>query len=668
MPKIVITEIDETTPGTNSDSFEVVYIPGCVDSNQKSLYSKGKYVGLEINKPTLFTSVSAFEALCGTQGLTFTEDKDYRSLISKTSTGFAADAVPYDSIMFKKDDIDPAYIMAKELLAAGMNVLYERINKDYTLQPAVLEKDLNDKVVGDFANWEESYKDFFAEMDKVVRVPDAVPPVLGMFGSDKVVAEVIKTTDKKPVQDSKGNVTKTYYTLDTIDKNSYVEFTGNKFDEDKDYFVQGRTFYLTASEDDTAEPTAFQHVMFQFNLEGKITNLSKTDYYMVDLVELYPLTEIPQDWATNYWNNYWTVIKTTENIPGCIYNNTSVKAPDIEDLIDTYGTIYKAEKGVNLAAVYNALEGVYDASAQEGLADKGNFNIKYITSGGYPVYEYNSNSIVSKMKNLAETRGDCVAIIDHTDNLYRESNINLVGSLYKAVAEDDLFQTGGEYATLFTPWATYLRTTTDKENGVALNGGTFRMPASFAYLTSLADSVKTNASWLAVAGATRGVVGNLASGGMTTEIPNGAADAMQPRQGIAVNAITNIKPYGYTIWGNRTLKKNVENLTATSFLNIRNLVSDVKKTCYRAARSLTFEQNTEVLWVNFKSKIAPTLDRMLSGYGISGYKIIRDTQHEKAAEKATICAKVILYPVYAVEDFYITIVLKDDEISVESAE
>ena len=56
---------------------------------------------------------------------------------------------------------------------------------------------------------------------------------------------------------------------------------------------------------------------------------------------------------------------------------------------------------------------------------------------------------------------------------------------------------------------------------------------------------------------------------------------------------------------------------------------------------------------------------MLSGYGISGYKIVRDTEHEKASEKATVCAKIILYPVYPVEDFYITIVLKDDEISVE---
>jgi phage tail sheath protein FI len=153
---------------------------------------------------------------------------------------------------------------------------------------------------------------------------------------------------------------------------------------------------------------------------------------------------------------------------------------------------------------------------------------------------------------------------------------------------------------------------------------------------------------------------------MTTVIPNSVADAMQPRNNaVTVNAITNIAPYGYTIWGNRTLKPVEENLVATNFLNIRNLISDIKKTCYRVARKTTFEQNTDILWINFSSEIGKLLDRMKTGFGISGYKIVKDVEHEKAAEKATLCAKIIIYPTYAVEDFYITVVLKDDEVVVQ---
>ena len=195
--------------------------------------------------------------------------------------------------------------------------------------------------------------------------------------------------------------------------------------------------------------------------------------------------------------------------------------------------------------------------------------------------------------------------------------------------------------------------------------GNIMFSGTYAYLLSLADSIETNAPWLAIAGAARGPVRNLTANGMKTVISNGAADGMQPRQGVSINGITNIKPYGNIIWGNRTLKNNPENLTATSFLNIRNLICDVKKEVYRTARRLTFEQNNDVLWVNFKSGIAPTLERMVSGAGLSDYKIVRDYENEHAVEKGVVCAKIFLYPIYAVEDFYITVVLKDDEVIVE---
>ena len=39
------------------------------------------------------------------------------------------------------------------------------------------------------------------------------------------------------------------------------------------------------------------------------------------------------------------------------------------------------------------------------------------------------------------------------------------------------------------------------------------------------------------------------------------------------------------------------------------------------AKTLTFEQNSDLLWIHFKSKIIQTLDQMVSGSGISGYEI-----------------------------------------------
>ena len=181
------------------------------------------------------------------------------------------------------------------------------------------------------------------------------------------------------------------------------------------------------------------------------------------------------------------------------------------------------------------------------------------------------------------------------------------------------------------------------------------LPASFGYLAALATSVQTNGNWMAAAGVQRGSVPNLVS--LCQNLTNAIADSYQPRDGIAINPITNIKPYGLTIWGNRTLKNNAKkgDLTATSFLSIRQLTNDVKRTVLVAAKTLTFEKNSDILWINFKSKIIPTLDQMVSGLGLSGYEI----KKQKTNKKATVKAVIRLYAIEPVEDWDITIELAD---------
>lgn len=557
MPKIEIKEIDKTTPGVVASNNEIVYIPGFVDvaTNFPTDASKA----LEVNVPTLFTSLSEFESKCGTAGFIFPVDQTYSML----PYSFDTKAIPEDNILIPKGTTDPGYVMAKELLAAGLSVMYERINGADAAETSITFNTQNPFVSG------SSYFDYEV----------ALP--LTFYGI---------TSD-----DGEGNVTR-----------------GN----------------ITATD---------------VSINKESVTVGKVTLYKWVVTATIPENNI--------------VEKITATLPY-----------------------------ISASMMYQAFETIYN-TGDYGLADVGNYSIKYLTSGGYPVYEYNSGGVVTKMLALAAKRGDCFALIDHTYNLDREQNISDGDSLFACINADNI--TNGDYGTMFTPWCGYNRITSDvdatgkphfiydpadSQNTIKLEAKTsdVLLPASYAYLAALADSIQTNASWLAIAGVARGLVPNLSTNGIKTDIPNGVADAMQPRdpqtaddERVAINAITNIKPYGQTIWGNRTLKKITEGLVATSFLNIRNLVCDVKKVVYTAARSLTFEQNTDILWVNFKSKIAPTLDRMQSGYGISGYKILRDTEHEKATEKATVCAKIILYPVYAVEDFYITVVLSDDEVTVE---
>lgn len=299
-----------------------------------------------------------------------------------------------------------------------------------------------------------------------------------------------------------------------------------------------------------------------------------------------------------------------------------------------------------------------EPSILEKLSDRDAYQIKFITTGGYPTFGLNSdnNAIddISKiMLQVAGSRGDCVALIDHIDP--DNGDISKVyDNLTSAIKNKTITTANGEdakkYGAMFTPWAKY------KLNVVS---GVSAFPGSFAYLRCLAISSKTNADWFAVAGATRGQVPDLL--GLSSRVSGALADIMQPRQGIAVNPITDIKPYGYCIWGNRTLFNNIDDLTASSFLNIRMLTSDVKKVVYKAAKKLTFELNSDVLWLNFKAAIEPTLDQMVSGNGLRGYKIIKVATDKKA----TIACKIKLFAIEAVEDWDITVELADGYTSVE---
>lgn len=285
------------------------------------------------------------------------------------------------------------------------------------------------------------------------------------------------------------------------------------------------------------------------------------------------------------------------------------------------------------------------------LMDMNKFNVKYITSGGYPTFEYNQNSIAKKMIEIAETRGDCIALIDHTDNSFRA--LVGTGSVIESI-NGESNELSSAFAAMCTPW---VNMQTSKMTGSCA--------PSFALLMAVSEAVKNSANWLAAAGVTRGVVPGALSFHIdqplvyTTAIANSYTD--QDQHSILINPFANVRPYGITLWGNRTLAKTATNTEKASyFFNQRSMVCEIKKICYAAAESLMFEQNSDVLWINFKSKVIPLLDQLKNSYGISNYKIKKEVAGSQRQLKATIT----IAPIYAVEEFDINIVLTNEEIDV----
>lgn len=701
MPKIVINEQDLTSPGVLAESTDVVYIPGFVDISKESnpdLYTKNKttgkdeYVGIEKNKPTLITSIAQFNSLCGNRPAFFKEDQKYSDLVSLQAdgslTGFDSYAVPYHGVMFRKGTADPAYVMAKELLAAGLNVLFERINNDdytETFKSADAPSD-----------WTENYAKYEKGIPAVVKITDSAPPLMFKkqngyeYKSDAKYYTI--TTHTYKADDDNSITTTAFEPVDNVeievkDEKQYVQaaYKNDGVVIVPEYYVQdtsGVKYFTLAEkvESDTyqkgkycKESTSDSSTFVIENSETEPADWAKAVYYKLsDEIKPVEYEKGPEGNTKKcFYIPYSWILSYTQGVASTlVYERVTAdfkEGAPVAPAWDATTTYRIVSDGLNIKTMYKAFESIY-AVSDTSLADKGNYSIKYLTSGGYPTYEYSQNSIVSKMLTLSETRGDCVAFIDHTNNPSRNQNIDQIGSLYNTVKNDMTFQGNGEFGTMFTPWAIYNRATVDLSfinNNLQVDSDTYDstvdMPGSFAYFLSLADSITVNPNWLAIAGVARGTVQNLAQNGISNNIPNGVADKMTPRDAIAVNPITNIKPYGYTIWGNRTLIRNTTNLVASSFLNIRNLVSDIKKEVYRTCRKLTFEQNSDVLWVNIKAELAPLLDRMLHGYGISSYRLQLDPNHPKAKEKATLCFKILLSPIEPVEDFYVSIILQDDE-------
>lgn len=294
------------------------------------------------------------------------------------------------------------------------------------------------------------------------------------------------------------------------------------------------------------------------------------------------------------------------------------------------------------------------------LQDKNEYNIRFLTTGAYAL----DQGGVAGMITCAETRGDCVALVDHAQS---STSVSAV----RADIISKIGESGSEYCSAFTPWVNVkialpdeLYTTEELTKSDRVN---VTLPGSAGYLLAYARSVQTNPNWYAVAGSFRGVIPGLVA--PLVKYTRAECEELQARAsagevdldvegdnvGISINPICNIRPFGYIVFGNRTALYNYGNTKATSFLNVRNLISSLKKELFATANKYTFEQNNEVLWINFTAQVSTLLNQMKSGNGIEGYRFVR----QATTKKARLRAKVIIVPIEAVEDFELEVSLED---------
>lgn len=301
------------------------------------------------------------------------------------------------------------------------------------------------------------------------------------------------------------------------------------------------------------------------------------------------------------------------------------------------------------------LSDLANESFWEVLKDKTNYDFRYIMTG-----YLSGGAATEHIINVAKERGDCIALLDIDSSAYKSEYIR--DTKIAKIIENANNYDADKNCAIFLPTVVYdLKRSEDYMTTFSNN---MRFPASFHYLTCIANASERYAEWYAASGFTRGVSPFVIT---ATDFTIGEAiiDKLQPRKqaGVdglkhAVNVIAKFRNQ-YLLWGNRTantlMAGNDGDLIASDFLNIRQLCCTLKKQIYVACRQLTFDPNSEMLWINFKNKIRPILEKMKADQGIQDYEFVKIAN----APKATLKAQIRIVPIEAVEDFEIDVMLED---------
>ena len=670
MANIVIKELDLTTPSVTGSNNEVVYVPGFA-TNDKGAFADFENRAAQF-APTLCSTLDEFNYYFGSYPAVFTEDLPWGN------TSFS-DAAKATGNMFSVGDVDPSYMYAKELINAGITVLYEKMNDESdSYSPASMYTALKGEVVID-AETNTLY-------DPYVNISD-----VGEYSVKYITSGGYPTFESGVALNSNGVllINGEDDGVDdhkvTIDDSFYQTFTRELGEYKVLYRSNAEAQHTIQQPPVVSNENLAVTVSNQF-LSGEGLNLATSP---AEQTYVFTAT-VSGEPATTTWacSNAATITGITDISAygitiesGTVANSDTISITVVttggsgwyieayNDVVDPYTYIGNLEK--NSDDIFEIVQGSGSDMIVSGILI-GNAQTQSLSpTDGWVIDIYITSNVetnlAAKLIACAASRGDALALIDHTNN--RNRPLTGEKSVYYAVSNAQSnyrISANNEYGTMFTPWFVYTPilgyASSNRKYNKVKSWVPSAMPGSFAYLMSLALSVRDNPSWLAIAGVTRGVVPYLSDLAISRRLTNAIADSYQPDTAIAINPITNIRPYGYTIWGNRTLKDNAKKggLTATSFLNIRNMLSDIKKQAYNAAVIGLFEQNNEILWLNFKSYIEPLLDQMTSGYGISDYSIVR----EPSDSPAKVVATIRIYPVYAVEMFEITVELSNSTLEV----
>ena len=255
------------------------------------------------------------------------------------------------------------------------------------------------------------------------------------------------------------------------------------------------------------------------------------------------------------------------------------------------------------------------------LGNKDDYQFNIISAPGL-TKQVNSTA-VNSIISLAETRGDCIAVVDLVG--YDVTTISTVTTQAKAL--------NSSYAASYWPWL-------QMQSSVGKN---VWVPASVVIPGVYAFTDNSSAPWFAPAGLVRGGLTGVIQA--KKKLTRTERDTLYSSK---VNPIATFPGTGIAVFGQKTLQTKA---SALDRVNVRRLLIELKKFIGNQGRNLVFEQNTIATRNRFLSAVNPYLESVVQQQGLFAYRVVMDDTNNTAdvVDRNQLVGQIFIQPAKTAE-------------------
>jgi uncharacterized protein len=261
-----------------------------------------------------------------------------------------------------------------------------------------------------------------------------------------------------------------------------------------------------------------------------------------------------------------------------------------------------------------------DAISILGNTDEYLFNI--ISAPGL-IYDFGDHKTqIDSIISLAETRGDCIAVIDLEQYGATVSNVTAAAATVNS-----------SYTATYWPWL-QTQSATGKNEWIPAS---VVIPGVYAFTDGAA------APWFAPAGLTRGGISDVIQA--ERKLTRTQRDTLYSAN---VNPIATFPGSGISVFGQKTLQKKK---SALDRVNVRRLLIELKKFVGDVSRTLVFEQNTVATRNAFLSQVNPYLESVVQRQGLYAFRVVMDDTNNTAdiIDRNQLIGQIYIQPAKTVE-------------------